>query len=85
MFAHRAGELLGRAVVGDRVRRALPDAVEPVAEDPHLGTPRRVAGDEGRIREALLQPVEDDGRVDDDLVAGEQHGDEPLPAYLLYR
>jgi hypothetical protein len=53
-------------LVVDQVRRALPHAVEPVDEDPHLGATRRILREEGMLRVALLEVLDDDHRVPHD-------------------
>ena len=70
---------------GDQVRRSLPDVVEPVDEHAHFGAARRLAGEERRVGDALLEPVDDDRRIADDLVSVDQHRDERLTAQSLNR
>src|SRR4051794_14054257 len=48
VLAQRGPVRLGAALVGDRVGRDLPDAVEPVGEDVDLGGARRVVGPQRR-------------------------------------
>ena len=65
----------------DRVRRALPHAVEPLDEDVDLGAPRGVRGPQRRVGAAGLEPRDDPHRVGDDLVlVGLQDGHEVLAA-----
>ena len=78
LVGRRAGEL-GL----DRVRRALPDAVEPVDEDVDLGAPRGVGGPERRVGAAASSQRDDPHRVGDDLVlVGLQDGHEVLAGEL---
>src|SRR5712692_578856 len=85
---HRPAQLLDPPAVGlrlaelclDLVRRALPDAVEPVEEDLELGAAGRVGRVERRLRVALFEVGEDPGRVEDDRAVVVDHRHEILPA-----
>ena len=87
---HPGAELLDDGVVGrrlldlggDLVRRALPDAVEPLHEDVRLGAPCRVAWPERGLRMALLEPGEDPRRVEHDLAVRDEHRHEILTGHL---
>ena len=72
-------------LVGDQVRGPLPELVEPVDEDLHLGAPRGVARVERRLGMPALQPLENARGVGDDLVAVDEHRHEPLAAHRLDR
>jgi hypothetical protein len=62
----------------DRVRRRLPDAVEPVNEHGQLGAPRLVGGVQPRLGVATLEVADDLDRVDDDGAAVVDDRNEPL-------
>jgi hypothetical protein len=64
----------------DRVRRPLPDLVEPVDEQVHLGFPRRVGGEDRRVRVGLFEIPEDADRVDHDGALVVDHRDQALAA-----
>ncbi len=84
--AHLRREGVGGAVVGDLVRCALPDPVEPVCEDPHLGAARGVAREQRRVGKTRLEPLEDRRRVGNHfVVVRHEDRDEPLPAHGLHR
>lgn len=67
----------------DQVRRPLPDVVEPVHEDAHLGATRRLVRKERRVGDALLEPIDDHRRVAQDLIPVDEHRDETLAAHIL--
>src|SRR6478609_4129501 len=46
-------------LVRDQVRRTLPEPVEPLQKDLHLGAARGLARVERRLRHLLLEPFED--------------------------
>ena len=70
-----------RAELGlDRVRRHLPDAVEPVDEHLHLGPPGRVGRVERRVGEAALEVLDDPGRVGDAEAVVVEHRHQVLAA-----
>lgn len=89
--AHPGGELgdargVGLLLLllrGDQVWRALPDVVEPVHEHAHFGATCRLMRKEGRVGDALLEPIDDRRRVADYLHSVDEHRDEALAAHSL--
>src|SRR4249919_4006097 len=77
--------LLHRERALELVRRLLPDAVEPVDQQHCFGTAGLVARIQRRVRVALLQVLEDRGRVGDELPVVLEHRHEWLAARLDYR
>ncbi len=67
----------------DQVRGPLPELVEPVDENLHLRAPRGLARIERWFGVPALQPRENAWGVRDDLVAVDEHRDEPLAAHRL--
>jgi hypothetical protein len=67
----------------DRVRRVLVDALEPLDEHVHLGTPRRVDRKQRRLGVAALEVAHDRDGVIDHLAGVLDHRHQALAADVL--
>jgi hypothetical protein len=66
----------------DRVRRDLPDLVEPFDEHVQLRAPSGIAWEQRRLGPLLLEVAQDPRGVGNHTVAVHQHRHQPLAAHL---
>jgi hypothetical protein len=67
----------------DLIRRALPDAIEPVEKDVQLSPASLFPGEQRRVGRAGLEIAEDLGRVKDHFPVLDEHGHQRLAADAL--